>query len=69
MSFRRNKSLKVERDSEFPLLSLLDKVIKQLNSYSYKYKDNCDIQHKLIDENVANQLINANVYKAKKIIN
>lgn len=60
---------KVERDSEFiPLLSLLDKVIKQLNSYFDKYKDNYNIQHKLMDENVANQLINANSYKGNNLL-
>ncbi|MEB5758603.1 hypothetical protein [Mammaliicoccus sciuri] len=60
---------KVERDSEFiPLLSLLDKVIKQLNSYFDKYKNNYNIQHKLMDENVANQLINANSYKGNNLL-
>ncbi|MEB5650274.1 hypothetical protein MXF31_11535 [Mammaliicoccus sciuri] len=60
---------KVERDSEFiPLLSLLDKVIKQLNSYFDKYKENYDIHHKLMDENVANQLINANSYKGNNLL-
>ncbi|MCD8898176.1 hypothetical protein [Mammaliicoccus sciuri] len=60
---------KIERDSEFiPLLSLLDKVIKQLNSYFDKYKDNYDIHHKLMDENVANQLINANSYKGNNLL-
>ncbi len=67
--YQFSKEHKVERDSEFiPLLSLLDKVIKQLNSYFDKYKDNYDIHHKLMDENVANQLINANSYKGDNLL-
>ncbi|WP_204189544.1 hypothetical protein [Mammaliicoccus sciuri] len=67
--YQFSKEHKVERDSEFiPLLSLLDKVIKQLNSYFDKYKDNYDIHHKLMDENVANQLINVNSYKGDNLL-
>lgn len=67
--YQFSKEHKAERDSEFiPLLSLLDKVIKQLNSYFDKYKDNYDIHHKLMDENVANQLINANSYKGDNLL-